>query len=281
MNTDIRIKTSFPNHPKTKKFIKSVGPLGGWMLVKLWVFTAQNKPEGLLTNMDSSDICDVMEFKGNPRLMIHVLLDCTSGADSMKSCPGCDVCEKVKSKKRSAWLEKTSTGFYRVHDWEEHNPYASKAPARIDRAKKGAAARIENLSKQRLGNSSKQKQDELSNNNSSAPAPAPVPSPAPFPSPSPLERSGEPNRSNASPRRIDEIAFEEAKKAWTIFEEIIRAPMQKKFVISDPRSRKIAIDLGGQEHLIELLGKNGDQLRNEFIARYAILEKSDFQAKGR
>jgi hypothetical protein len=277
MNSDIRIKTSFPNHPKTKKFIKTVGPTGGWMLTKLWVFTAQNKPDGHLTNMDASDICDVMEFKGNPRMMIHALLDCTFGADSMRSCPGCDVCERGKNKKRAAWLEKTSTGFYRVHDWEEHNPYASKAPARIDRAKKGAATRIENLLKQRLGVSLKQEQDELSNDNSSAPAPAPAPSPAP----SPLERSGKPNRSNATLRRVDEIAFEEAKKAWTIFEEIIRAPMQEKFVISDPRSRKIAIDLGGQDRLIELISHNGDQLRNEFIARYAVLEKADYKVKSR
>jgi len=183
MNTDIRIETSFPNHPKTKKFIKTVGPLGGWMLLKLWVFTAVNKPDGLLTNMDSSSICDAMEFRGNPRMMIHALLDCTSGADSMKSCPGCDVCEKGKTRKRGGWLNKTSDGIYEVHDWVEHNPYASKAPARIERAKKGAAARIENLTKQRLERSSKQKQGELQADDSSAPAP--VPSPVP----SPLERA--------------------------------------------------------------------------------------------
>jgi hypothetical protein len=273
MNTDIRIKTSFPNHPKTKKFIKVVGPLGGWMLVKLWVFTSQNKPEGLLTNMDASDISDVMEFKGNPRVLIHALLDCTTGADAMKSCPGCDVCEKAKTKKRAAWLEKTSSGFYRVHDWEEHNPYACKAPARIERAKKGGAARRDKLLKQRLGDSYVAEQAVLDHGTSSAPAPAPVPSPVP----SPIERGGEPNRSTTSPRRFDAIAFEKAETAWKEFHEVLlKSP--DKIVIDDPISRKIYFDLG-PDRIMELHTQKGGHLQQEFITRYSVLEVASFKAK--
>ncbi len=242
------------------------------MLVKLWVFTAQNKPDGHLTNMDASDICEVMEFKGNPRLMIHALLDCTSGADSMRSCPGCDVCEKGKSKKRSAWLEKTSNGFYRVHDWEEHNPYASKAPARIDRAKKGAAARWEKKTKQLLPECSDQQQAMPQADDSNAPAPSPVPSP------SPKEERGKTNISTAAPSRIDKVAFEKAEPAWKVFEDELKHSEQR-FVISNPLSRKIAIDLGGRDHLLELLGQNGDRLHQEFITRYVVLESTDYRSK--
>ncbi len=273
MNSDIRIKTSFPNHPKTKKFIKQVGTLGPWMLVKLWVFTAQNKPDGNLTNMDSSDICDVMEFKGNPRLMIHALLDCTSGADSSKSCSGCDTCQKAKTKKRSAWLEKTSSGFYRVHDWEEHNPYACKAPARIARAKKGAAARIENLHKQRLGTSYKQNQAELQVNTSFAPAP--VPSPVP----SPKERGGEAEPSTT--RRIDFVAQEKAEAAWTEFDAIVlKSGEGSRIVIRDPISQKIFFDLGGRDQIVNLNSQGTDRFKEDFISRYSVYEIAGYRAKG-
>ncbi len=276
MNTDIRLKTSFPNHPKTKRFIKAVGQLGGWMLVKLWVFTAQNKPDGLLTNMDSNDICDVMEFKGNPRMMIHALLDCTSGADSTKSCAGCDTCEKAKSKKRSAWLDKTSTGFYRVHDWEEHNPYASKASARIDRAKKGAAARIENLIKHRLADSSKQNQAELVADTSSAPAPSPVPSPVP----SPIEGEDEATRPAASPRRFNEVAFQKAEEAWPVFEStVVKSSDESTILIRDSLSQRIYFDLGRRDKILELHGQNGDRLKKEFVQRYAVLEMASYKSK--
>lgn len=205
MNTDIRIKTSFPNHPKTKKLIKKIGPTGGWMLMKLWVFTAQNKPTGLLTNMNSADISDVMEFRGNPRVMIMALLDCTSGADTLKSCPGCDVCEKAKTQKRSGWLDKTSSGFFQIHDWEEHNPYASKAPERTERAKKGASVRWDNKTKQILDGCSKHKEAMLQAQDSNAILKTSN-APAPAPAPSPIEGaaySGSKKNGNGSGKSVD------------------------------------------------------------------------------
>ena len=180
MNTDIRIKTSFPNHPKTKKFIKTMGPLGGWMILKLWVFAAQNKSDGWLTNMDATDICVVMEFKGTPRQMLRALLDCPQAADSMKSCPGCDVCEKGKTRKRAGWLNKTKDGFFEIHDWQEHNPYAHASQFRIDRARKGGVARRERKIKQIVTGCYEQDQAVLEAGSSSAPVPVPVPVPAPI-----------------------------------------------------------------------------------------------------
>lgn len=244
-------------------------------MVKLWAFTAVNKPDGHLTNMDASDICEIMEFKGNPRAMIHALLDCTSGADSIRSCPGCDVCEKGKKKKRAAWLDKTSIGFYRVHDWDEHNPYASKAPVRISIAKKGAAARWQKKTNQEVAPCSSTERALLPAQQGNAPAPAP----SPVPSPSPIRESGEAARSIAAPRRIDEIAFGEAEKAWTILKELLGSPMQDKFVVSDPVSRKIVIDLGGRDRLVELHAQGDDRLHQEFITRYAFLEKANYKSK--
>jgi hypothetical protein len=243
------------------------------MLVKLWVFTSQNKPEGLLTNMDASDISDVMEFKGNPRVLIHALLDCSTGADAMKSCPGCDVCEKAKTKKRAAWLDKTSSGFYRVHDWEEHNPYACKAPLRISIAKKGATARWEKKSKQAHAPCYEQETAMLKSQQGNAPAPAP----APVPVPSPIERGGEPNRSITAPRRFDAIAFEKAETAWKEFSDVLlKSP--DKIVINDPISRKIYFDIG-PDRIIELHSQNGGQLQQEFITRYSVIEVASFKAK--
>jgi hypothetical protein len=152
MNTDIRVKTSFPNHPKTIKLISLIGDLGPWLLIKLWLFAAQNKTDGILVGMKQPDICRAMGYRGDPRRMISAL----------KSC---------------AFISKHESGWWQLHDWKEHNPYVYTSPLRVDRARKGALALWEKKRKQSLTECPKHEQAMLLAQDSNAPAPAPAPAP--------------------------------------------------------------------------------------------------------
>jgi len=152
MNTDIRIKTSFPNHPKTLRLIDIMGPLAPWHLVKLWIFAAENKPDGILLNMSRSSICRAMDWEKNPVKMVNALLKC-------------------------GFLDRDENGNFSLHDWSYHNSYCFWSPQRIARASKGAAARWNKQTKQILNGCSEHEQAMLQASTSNAPAPAPVPSP--------------------------------------------------------------------------------------------------------
>lgn len=83
-----------------------------------------------------------------------------------------------------------------------------------------------------------------------------------------------------SPYRFEKIAFEKAETAWTQFEEVLlKSPQQGRITIIDPLSRKIAIDLGGGDRVLELHGQNSDQLHKDFVARYAVLEVAGFKSQ--
>lgn len=152
MNTDIRIKTSFPDHPKTRRLVDLMGPLAPWYLIKLWIFAAENKPEGILTNMTRSAICRAMGWEKNPVRMINALTKC-------------------------GFLDKDENGNFSLHDWSCHNSYCFRSPQRIAVSQKGANARWEKKQKQRLEGCSEHETAMPLAEKGNAPAPVPVPSP--------------------------------------------------------------------------------------------------------
>jgi hypothetical protein len=115
MNTDIRLLLSFQQHPKTKKLRRKLGDGGPLSLIYLLMFAAANKPDGILTGMDVEDIALAGDWQGDPGEFVDTLV-------AVKSL---DLDDET----------------YRIHDWEEHNPWAAGAEQRSDHARKAARAR--------------------------------------------------------------------------------------------------------------------------------------------
>ena len=103
MNTDVRLYTGFWQHPKTKKMVKRLGLEAARSLQILWLFTAQNKSDGLLSGMDWEDIELAADWQGEE----HAFFDYCLGV----------------------WIDETNQG-YAIHDWEEHNPWQAEAANR-------------------------------------------------------------------------------------------------------------------------------------------------------
>jgi len=151
MNSDIRLKVSFPNHHKIKKLYRRLGPQGPLSLIYLWLYVAENKPDGVLSGMDDEDVELAAQWTGDARSMLVALLE---------------LC----------LLEKGHDG-YIVHDWKDNNPYAAHAPLRAEKARKAASIRWEKRGKNQdvnaKGNAPSMPLASFSN--------APSPSPSPYP----------------------------------------------------------------------------------------------------
>lgn len=114
MNTDIRLSVGFWQHPKTKKMIKRLGLEGIRSLQVLWLWAAQNRPDGNLSGMDDEDIELAADWQGEDGKFLSVC--------------------------REMWFDTTESGLI-LHNWEEHNPWQTGAQARSDKARKAAQAR--------------------------------------------------------------------------------------------------------------------------------------------
>jgi hypothetical protein len=150
MNKDFRVSVSLTRHPKYKKLLRLCGDIACHNLLCLWTFVAQNRPDGNLTGLDVDDIEIASEWNGQCSMFYQALLDLRFidvDGDTIK-----------------------------IHDWEDHNGYASHAKERSDKAKKAAEARWNSKNKcyeHAPSNATSIKKDATSN------APSPSPSPTP------------------------------------------------------------------------------------------------------
>lgn len=167
MNPDIRVQTTFPHHHKTKKLRRKLGGDGIVALLFLWVFAAENRPNGVLSGMDPDDIAIACQWEGDATSMLQALLD--------------------------VGFLKLVEGVYVLHDWLENNPWAAAAPARKAKASAAARARWEKRNEVDGGNAPGIPSDAPSMpNGAHGNAPSPNPSPSPTPSLKPAMRAGEP-----------------------------------------------------------------------------------------
>lgn len=109
MNTDIRLSVNFFTHPKTVKLIRQLGLEGVVSLLRLWLWTAQNRPGGALSGMDVDDIEIAAGWQGEQGAFV-------STVTSLRL------------------LDVIGEG-HRLHDWEEHNPWQSEAESRADKGR--------------------------------------------------------------------------------------------------------------------------------------------------
>jgi hypothetical protein len=158
MNTDIRLKVTFFRHPKTVKLQRKLGLEGVFSLLKLWLWVAENKPEGILDG-SPEDIEIAAEWTGNENEFYDALIDIR-------------------------FLVKHDSGAIELRNWKQHNAWVASASERSLRAKKGGC--------KKHGKSCDTCTDNCPNSaqfcyqQEQAPTPSPSPSPIPLPSPSPL-----------------------------------------------------------------------------------------------
>lgn len=106
MNSDIRIQTTFFQHPKILKLIKRSGSSAPLRLIQLWMWTSQNRPDGILDNLEDEDI--------------EIAARAESGfVDTL----------------RELRLLEGEPNSRKVHNWEKHNPWAAGAEFRSAKAR--------------------------------------------------------------------------------------------------------------------------------------------------
>lgn len=115
MNTDIRLSCGFWSHPKTKRLVKRLGLEGVRSLQVLWLWAAQERPSGCLSGMDAEDIELAADWNGED-------------GKFFAECLG-------------RWIDEAEDGFC-LHDWEDHNAWASEAEFRGDSARLSRLARV-------------------------------------------------------------------------------------------------------------------------------------------
>ena len=115
MNNDIRISVSFRGHRKRVKLERILGAKATGYPLDLWLTVAQQRPDGHLKDWDEIDIALAAGYRRAPSKFVQALCNC-------------------------GFLEKDGDG-YRLHDWEDHQPWACGAEHRSAAARKAAMAR--------------------------------------------------------------------------------------------------------------------------------------------
>ena len=116
---DIRIKLAFKEHRKRKKLNLVLGlqKSATDYLIDLWINTAQNNPDGVLNGMNDIDIAMEAGWEGDPEVFVMSIGPKPLGV---------------------GFLDKTESGVYKIHDWEEHQPWVFYSKERSKKARKAA-----------------------------------------------------------------------------------------------------------------------------------------------
>ncbi len=113
MNSDFRLSIGYFRHPKIQKLKRRCGSDGVLAHVQLLSFAAQERPTGELTNMDLDDIAIACDYAGEAEPLVTTWLDLRL-------------------------LDRAEDGTLSIHDWSEHNTWASGAKNRSQSAKTAA-----------------------------------------------------------------------------------------------------------------------------------------------
>lgn len=117
---DIRIRTTFPHHHKTKKLIRRIGKGGAYSLICLWSYIGENHPKGDISSLSNEDITIAAGWEDNPDDFVNALIE-VGFIDE-------DITEDGKT---------TRT----IHNWAEHNPYVFYSQERSEIARQNVQKR--------------------------------------------------------------------------------------------------------------------------------------------
>ncbi|GAM11253.1 hypothetical protein OR1_03564 [Geobacter sp. OR-1] len=93
-----------------------LGEDGTGFLVDLWIAVALDRPNGVLSGLDDVDIALMAGWEGDSKQFVSALIE-------------------------TGFIDQDCDGMYSVHDWVEHNGYASAAAVRSEAARKAAHAK--------------------------------------------------------------------------------------------------------------------------------------------
>ena len=168
MADDVRIATGLRHHRKTKRLRRALGAEGCWSLVCLFLWAGEQRWSGDLSGLTDDDIEDEADWRGEPGALVAALIE-------LRFLTG-------------------SSGHRKIHEWEEHNPYAAAKGARIAKGKAAVNARWERERQRREQEAAKASigagddtpsippasyEDTATTGEKYPPAPAPAPAPAP------------------------------------------------------------------------------------------------------
>ena len=164
MNSDIRLCIGWNQNPKIVKLRRKLGAEGVLGLISLWTYAGAQRPDGTLSGMDEDDIAIVAEYPGESARFVSTLAEL-----------------RLIEKNGNDWT---------IHDWITNNPWASRFPARSEKAKKAIRARWDkrNNSPPDPGNGQKdttsiENHTTSIENHTPSNTPLPYPYPSPYPSP--------------------------------------------------------------------------------------------------
>jgi hypothetical protein len=162
VNQDARISTSLPGHPKTVMLERRLGGEACWSLVCLFLWAARNKPSGDLTGMSVEYIEIAAGWKGETGSLYDALV-------------------------AVGFIDEDDEGNAFLHDWADHNPWASGSDLRQAKAKWNAIKRHHGEREaDRQVPAWAATRNATSN---AAPPTSNAPSPSPSPSPSPKSKA--------------------------------------------------------------------------------------------
>ena len=121
--TDIRIDTKFYQHPKTLKLLRRAGAEGVIGLQKVWMWAAENRPDGQLLGLDLEGLDLIAGWTGQKNQNWSEL-------DNEK-----EHSSLAQVLLELTWLDLDQNGIISIHDWANNNPWAAGAPSRGDKAR--------------------------------------------------------------------------------------------------------------------------------------------------
>lgn len=110
---DVRLSVDIFDNPKIRKLIRHKGEKGFLMLMKLWIWTARNRPKGILSDLEPEDLMDIIQT--NDETFVDYLVDI-------------DLLEYYDSE-------------YIIHDWKSNQPWSFYTEDRSKKAQKAAEIR--------------------------------------------------------------------------------------------------------------------------------------------
>ena len=150
MNTDIRISTSYPDHPKILALYRRLGAEGVKSHVFLLCYVGRALPKGVL-RMDAGDIASMARWKGEPGEFIETLVELR-------------LLDRIGD-------------HYEVHNWTRHNLFAATAEKRSEIAKANVGKRWNKKTQVIQDDNTTGNRSSISDSNSDSNTPSPSPSP--------------------------------------------------------------------------------------------------------
>ncbi|WP_446425600.1 hypothetical protein [Mailhella sp.] len=132
MNTDIRLKLDIFEHPKVKKLSRRLGAEAVLSLLRLWLWAAANRPDGVLAAMDAEDVELAADWNGTEGALVAALTELRL----------LDVHEAGAREGGAQGAARAgAAALYVIHDWRAHQAWASAAEDRSKAARRAAQMR--------------------------------------------------------------------------------------------------------------------------------------------